>query len=330
MSKFIFTCGDVNGIGPEIVLKTLQRIHNKRSKDQFIFICPRNVFINTHRSLHIKFPFEIINKIEELSSSRISILALPDGKINAGIATKDSGKISFKALELSYKLLSKNLADAVVTAPISKFAINKAGYDFSGQTEMFANWTKSKNYLMTFLSENINAGLVTTHIPIKQVSKAINKTKISNALKIIIQTAKVDLGIEDVKIAVLGLNPHSGENGLLGKEEQEIIEPVLKLKEFKTIVEGPFPTDGFFAREKFKDFIFVLGMYHDQVLIPYKMIDKGLGVNFTAGLPIVRTSPDHGSAFDIAGKNIADDSSFYSAYQYAKKIVSNRNKYNSA
>lgn len=327
MKRFIFTCGDINGIGPEIVIKSLQRLYDKRINEQFIFICPLNVFIKYYQSTYSGFPFQVVEKKEISNNSEmILIYGLPEVKMNVGKPTKQSGRTAFQSLRESFFLLNKRYADAVITAPISKYALKLAGIKFLGQTEMFAEWCEEKNFMMTFLSAKMNAGLMTIHLPLSRVASNINVSKIKTALGIIKRTATVDLGIKDPKVAVIGLNPHAGEDGLLGIEEIKFINPVLQREEYSSFVHGPYPPDAFFATKKYRDYDFILGMYHDQVLIPFKMMNFNTGVNYTAGLPIVRTSPDHGCAFDIAGNQLADESSIYSAYLYAKKIVQNRSK----
>ena len=191
---------------------------------------------------------------------------------------------------------------------------------------MYAEWSNVSNFVMMFLSKKMNAALATIHEPIINVPKLINLKNLKNKLNVIINSLVTDLGIKNPKIAVLGLNPHAGEEGLIGKEEQSILRPLLNLNEFSNYLSGPFSPDAFFANRLYKNYDLVLGMYHDQVLIPFKLINFGSGVNYTAGLPIVRTSPDHGTAFDIAGKSLANESSFLEAYKYAKKIVNNREK----
>ena len=189
---------------------------------------------------------------------------------------------------------------------------------------MFADWCREKKFVMTFLSRGLRVSLYSIHIPLKEVSKSLNSKDLKIKLDIILNMLKSDLGVSNPKIAVLGLNPHSGENGIIGIEEKKVIEPVLRMKIFKRQVEGPFSPDAFFANRKFKDFDLVFGLYHDQVLIPFKFINSGKGVNFSAGLPIIRTSPDHGVAYDIAGKGIADESSMVEAFNFAKLIFKNR------
>jgi 4-hydroxythreonine-4-phosphate dehydrogenase len=201
-----------------------------------------------------------------------------------------------------------------------------AGVKFPGQTEMFAKWSGSKDYVMTFLSNQINVALQTIHIPLKNVHKFLNKKKLESTINVLIRTLKRDLAIESPRIALLGLNPHAGENGLIGTEEEKIVKPLLKKYSRKFTIDGPFPADAFFAKRLFTNYNFVLGMYHDQVLVPFKYLNSGFGVNYTAGLTIVRTSPDHGVAYDIAGKNIADEKSMLQAVSYAEKIVNNRRR----
>ena len=191
---------------------------------------------------------------------------------------------------------------------------------------MFANWTRSSNYVMTFLSHQMNAALYTIHNPLKKIANLLNSKKLKETLNVVIHTLKTDLGLSDFKIAVLGLNPHAGENGIIGNEEKMLIQPVIKNYAKFIDIQGPFSPDAFFGNKSYKNFDMILGMYHDQILIPFKMINFGKGVNYTAGLPIVRTSPDHGVAYDIVEKYIADESSIIQAYKYARRIVKNRKK----
>ena len=201
-----------------------------------------------------------------------------------------------------------------------------AGINFSGQTEMFARWSNTKNYAMTFLSKKMCAALFTIHHPLKDISKLLTFKRLSTLVDVIINTLKFDLEILEPKIAVLGLNPHAGENGIIGREEIDIIRPVIKKYTKSVEIAGPFSSDAFFGSKAYKNYDMIIGMYHDQVLIPFKILNFGGGVNYTAGLPIVRTSPDHGVAYDIAGKFIADESSILQAFKYAKRIVNNRKK----
>lgn len=320
MGRFIFTCGDINGIGPEIVIKSLNRF-TKRTNDNFIFICPSNVFLNIAQKVKTDFDYDIIENISEFSKSKVAILNIGTFRQNVGKATKVSGEAAYRAIKLSSELLKQKKADAVVTAPISKDAINLTGINFHGHTEMYAKWSDTKDFVMMFLSNKLNSALITIHEPIKKVPKILNSKLLDAKLKVISKTLVTDLGIKSPKIAVLGLNPHAGENGVIGNEEENIIKPVIK--KYKNVF-GPFSSDAFFGNKNYFNYDIVVGMYHDQALIPFKLLNFSRGVNYTAGLPIVRTSPDHGTAFDIAGKGIADETSFYEAYKIARRIVKKR------
>lgn len=328
MNKIVFTCGDINGIGPEIALKALNKISSKNKKTQFILIIPRNVFQTTSQLVKPKFDYKVIYELESQRHALAQVLVFATRSSNQryGKPTVDSGKAAFQALKKSFELLRKKSADAVVTAPVSKTALNLAGVKYPGQTEMYADWCGVNNFVMTFLSTKLRVGLYSIHIPLKNVSNSLKSNHLKAKLEIIVNKLKNDLGIPKPKVAVLGLNPHAGENGIIGKEEKKIIEPVLKQKIFNGIVEGPFSSDAFFANRRFENFDLVFGLYHDQVLIPFKYINSGKGVNFSAGLPIIRTSPDHGVAYDIAGQGIADESSMIEAFKYAKIIMKNRRK----
>ena len=251
-------------------------------------------------------------------------------KQNIGKPTESSGQAAYEALQTSFQHLEKNFVDAVITAPVSKTALRMAGIKkYPGQTEMFADWCGVKNFVMTFLSKKLRVSLYSIHIPLKEVSKSLFLKEFIIKLEVLNNMLKFDLGLKNPKIAVLGLNPHAGEDGIIGDEEKEIIIPALKQKRIRSFIEGPFSSDAFFAKRKFEDYDMVFGLYHDQVLIPFKYINAGKGVNYTAGLPIIRTSPDHGVAYDIAGKGIADENSMVEAFNYAELILNNRKKLNS-
>jgi len=328
MNRFVITCGDINGIGPEIAVKSLNRLILRRKKTKYYFICPKNIFQKTIDQVKPEFDFEItsLNKATD-SSSKVSIIKLPYCSEMIGYPTKSSGLTSFQALQTSYSFLKSKTADAVITAPVSKTALNMAGIKFPGQTEMFAKWSGSKEFVMTFLSKQLNVALQTIHIPLKNVHKSLNQKELQATINVLVSTLKKDLAIKSPRIAVLGLNPHAGENGLIGTEEEKIVKPIIKKYLRKIVIDGPFPADAFFAKKLFANYDLVLGIYHDQVLIPFKYINSGFGVNYTAGLPIVRTSPDHGVAYDIAGKNIADEKSMLQAVNYAELIVNNRRRF---
>lgn len=324
MIRLVFTCGDINGIGPEICVKTIDRIFNPRRRE-IIFLCPKNVFLKTIRKESVKFSYQIIsqNSFEVIDKKKVTVIDIGNYRQNFGKPTKESGKASYSAIIDAVKLIKKGFADAIITAPISKTSFKLAGIKFSGHTELLAGLTKSKKFMMIFLSKKMICGLTTIHVPLKKVSSLITKNRLFESAKILIRTLQNDLGIKSPKIALLGLNPHAGENGNIGTEEKNVIVPAMKLLSGAN-VDGPFVPDAFYGNHNFKNYDAVLGIYHDQVLIPFKMFNFNLGVNFTAGLPIIRTSPDHGTAFDIAGKGVARPDSMIESVFWAEKIFTNR------
>lgn len=327
MIKAVFTCGDINGIGPEIALKVFQKILSERHKNQILFVCPVNVFEYYYKTTKSKFPFQLINNPKDFKQNILNVLPLPNTKIEFGKITKQAGKASYNSIKKSLELIKKKQADILITSPVSKEAINKANIDFSGHTELLAEFDENKNYLMTFLAGDLKASLLTIHKPIKEIPSLIKKEKIISAVELLFKSAQNDFNILNPKIAVLGLNPHAGENGLIGQEEIKIITPAIKQLKKNYFVDGPFVPDAFWGNKAYQNYDFILGMYHDQILIPFKLLNFNSGVNYTAGLSFVRTSPDHGTAFDIASKNLADPSSLMQSYNYAVKIFLNRKKY---
>ena len=324
MNRFVFTCGDINGIGPELIIKTLNKLHSLPDK-KFIVMIPYNIFESTADFIKPEFKYRVAKELYPDDNSQIVIIDLGNAKQKLGHITREAGKYSFKAIRTSYNILKNKYADAVITAPISKTAIHKYGINFPGHTEIYSSWCDVNDYVMMFLSKKMNAALVTIHEPIKKVPGLISKKLLKDIFTTVKNALESDLGILDAKLAVLGLNPHAGESGLIGKEEEKTIIPIIAKTEY---CKGPFSPDAFFANKLYKNFDCVIGMYHDQVLIPFKLMNFTSGVNYTAGLPIVRTSPDHGTAFDIAGKGIADETSMLEAFQYADLIVNNRRKVN--
>lgn len=324
MIRAVFTCGDVNGIGPEIAVKTFSRI--LKSKNKLLFVCPKNVFDFYYKLTNSTFRYKITNG-NSFSDSHLNLITLPNVKLEIGHPTKTSGKVAFNSIKKALSIIAKDCADVLVTAPISKEAFNTAKINFPGHTELLAKQEANSNYMMLFLSEKVKIGLVTIHLPISKVAGQIKTERIINAIDLLNCTAKRDLGISKPKIAVLGLNPHAGENGLIGDEEIKIIVPAIKSLQKKVNVSGPFVPDAFWGNKNFKKFDLILGMYHDQALIPFKLLNFNSGVNFTAGLKLIRTSPDHGTAYDIAGLNKADESSLYQSYKYAIKIYQNRKRF---
>ncbi len=327
MIRAVFTCGDVNGIGPEISLKVFNKIFSSKNNNKIIFICPKNVFEFYYKQLKLKFHFQFINDPKAVSNSCLNILPLQNTEIKPGKISAQAGRTSYNAIIKALELIKNNNADILITAPISKEAINKSGIIFSGHTELLAGYENTDDYLMMFLSNNIKSALLTIHKPIKIVPSLITAEKIISAVKLLHKTAIQDFGISNPSIAVLGLNPHAGENGLIGDEEINVINPSIEYLRKKYLVEGSFVPDAFWGNKSYKNYDIILGMYHDQLLIPFKLLHFNSGVNFTAGLKLIRTSPDHGTAFNIAGKNIADASSLFESYKYAIKIFNNRKKY---
>lgn len=326
MNTFIFTCGDINGIGPELVIKTLNKVA-KKSKGKFLFICPENIFFNEIKNHKANFTYDVVNSTDYFSDFPVTIINIGNFKRLLGVPTKLSGKASYEAIELAYKIRVNSNEKAIITAPISKTALSYANIKYPGHTEMLADWYGVKNYAMLFLSKSINAALLTIHQPIKNVPGLINKKLLENKFSLILGTLRKDFKIKSPKIAVLGLNPHAGENGLIGDEENNIILPFLKKFSKRKYFFGPYSPDAFFGMKMYLKYDMVVGMYHDQILNPFKLLNFNRGVNYTAGLPIVRTSPDHGTAFDIAGKGIADESSMVEAFKYAEMILANRSFY---
>jgi 4-hydroxythreonine-4-phosphate dehydrogenase len=320
------TIGDFNGVGPEVVLKAIS--HPTVSKlCTPLLVGPLSVFEETAKRLKIKSTL-IKASLPLLKFSGIPVLDVGDGigaDIQYGIPTKASGRSAGVALERAVELCLQDKADVIVTAPISKEALNLAGYNFPGQTEMIALLSHSQRVVMMLVSDTMRIGLVTIHTALKNVANQISKEKIIEKICIINESLKKDFRIKKPLLAVLALNPHIGEKGLIGTEDDEIVSPAIV--ESRTIgisVEGPFSADAFFGNHLYQSYDAVVAMYHDQGLIPLKMSSFEKGVNFSAGLKIIRTSPDHGTAYDIAGKNKANISSMLEAIKLAIIISKNR------
>jgi 4-hydroxythreonine-4-phosphate dehydrogenase len=321
------TIGDFNGIGPEIALKaTIQPLVKKICTP--LLIGPIRVFERTARQLKLK-PKLAKATIPILQRSIIPVIDIGEGieaDIQYGIPTKSSGKSAGVALEHAVELCLQCKVAAMVTAPVSKEALNLAGYNFPGQTEMIALLSHSQRVAMFLISKTMRVGLITIHTGLKNIAAQISKEKIIEKISIIDESLKKDFRLKKPRLAILGLNPHIGENGLIGTEENEIIYPAIAESQAVGILaEGPFSADAFFGKHEYKNFDAVIAMYHDQGLIPLKMSSFGKGINFSAGLKIIRTSPDHGTAYDIAGKNKANLSSMLEAIKLAVQISKNRN-----
>lgn len=326
MDNFIFTCGDINGIGPEISIKAINMLFSEQNY-KLTLVIPKNVFEYYKGQIPIKFPYNFSDSFSncDINNGIVSILEIGDSELKIGKNTENSGLSSYYAILKAYELIKNKFGSAIITSPISKEAWQMGGIKFTGHTELLANLTDVNNYAMMFLSKGFKALLTTIHIPINSISSNLSIQKIINTVLQAHSTLEFDLKIINPRIAVLGLNPHAGENGQLGNEEIDFIIPAIEiLKEQGINVEGPFVPDAFFGTKTHNKFDITVGMYHDQVLIPFKLLSFDEGVNFTAGLPIIRTSPDHGTAFDIARKLVANPNSLIQSFKWARQIVKNR------
>jgi len=319
------TIGDFNGIGPEIALKAASHPVIRKLCTPLL-VGPLNVFEHVRSDLKLKVKLEK-SALPLIKSSITPVFDTGDGiwaDVQYGKVTKTAGKNAGVAIERSVELCLKVQAGAMVTAPVSKEALNLAGYNFPGQTEMIALLSRSQRVAMMLVSHSMRVGLVTIHVGIKSVTEHLSKDKIVEKIHIVHESLKKDFQIKKPRIAVLALNPHAGEKGLMGTEDDELVVPaVQEAKSIGINVQGPFPADAFFGKQSHKGFDAVVAMYHDQGLIPLKMSSFGKGVNFSAGLNIVRTSPDHGTAYDIAGKGVANVSSMMEAIKLAVAVSSN-------
>jgi 4-hydroxythreonine-4-phosphate dehydrogenase len=328
--KIAISMGDFNGIGPEIILKSLRSPGIQKICVPMI-VGSIDVFEYYAKRIRQRIHFKEIDSIPDKSSAQnIHVFHLRKFQtpiIKPGIISREAGDYAGEAIEVAVELCKQKVIDGMVTAPISKEALHLAGYRFAGQTEMLAKICKTDKVIMMLVANNLRVGLTTIHLALNKVTKSLSKELIAGRLSLIHSSLRKDFGIRNPKIAVLGLNPHAGENGAMGNEEIEIIEPAIRVaKRNRVHVDGPFPADGFFGMHSYKNYDAVLAMYHDQGLIPLKMMGFNIGVNYTAGLPIVRTSPDHGTAFDIAGKGIADPSSMIETIRLAVQIIKNRKR----
>lgn len=318
--------GDLNGIGPELVIKTFTDVRVLDHCTPVIF--GSNKVINFYRKASTEqiFNYQIIKDLNRIVHKQINLFNCWEEEvaINPGMLTETGGKYAVLSLTSAALALKENKIQGLVTAPIHKSNTQSADFNFTGHTPFLKKFFGVNDAVMLMVSDNFRVGLVTEHVPVKDIAQYITREGILSKLSIINQTLIKDFGIDKPRIAVLGLNPHAGDEGLIGKEEESIIKPAVKEAKNNYLVMGPFSADAFFARGHHQKFDAVLAMYHDQGLIPFKSLAANEGVNYTAGLPVVRTSPDHGTAFDIAGKNQADHSSFLAAIYKCKDIIDNR------
>jgi len=325
--KVGITLGDMNGIGPEIIIKALADNRILQSFTPVIY--GSNRVINFYQKLLKGEDLKIqgVKTAENCVHKRVNLISITkeDIKVEPGEVTKFAGKLAFQSLEAAVSDLASNKVDVLVTSPINKKNIQSEKFKFPGHTEYLAKYSNVEDALMLMCADDLRVGVVTGHIPLNEVSEKINQDIILKKIAAIQKSLQTDFSISKPKIAVLGLNPHAGDEGLLGKEEIETIIPAIEsAKESGILAVGPFPADGFFGSGAWKKYDAVLAMYHDQGLVPFKTIAGEYGVNFTAGLPIVRTSPAHGTAYDIAGKDMASELSFRQALYLACDVYSRR------
>lgn len=312
--------GDFNGIGPEVILKSLQNFSGEATPLLLGHLKPFRFYAD---KIGITPQFNLIKNPAEAVDGKLNVMHVHDEEpqIHPGKLSAEAGELSMKAVEAGIRLCLDKKASALVTAPISKEAISLAGYNVPGHTEFLAQKTGTDFVLMMLVSGNLRVALTTTHIPVRNISKEITKEKIQRSLRALHKSLKDDFFVNHPKIAVFGLNPHAGDGGVIGTEEIEIIKPAIKeLSNEIDGISGPYAADGFFGQKMHKEFDGILAMYHDQGLAPFKALSFGSGVNFTAGLPIIRTSPDHGTAFSISGNNMANHQSFTEAFELALKM----------
>ena len=324
------TTGDLNGIGTEVIIKTF--CDNRMLELCTPVIFSSNKVINFYRKIvneHV-FNFSSTKDLTKLNPKQVNIFNCWDEEvpIQPGVLTDAGGKYAIRSLMVAAQCLKDGQLDAIVTAPIHKSNTNIPDFPYTGHTPFFKDKFGAKDVLMLLYNNNLRVALATEHIPISKVPAAITKELLLSKLAILKDTLIKDFGIDKPKIAVLGLNPHAGDEGQIGTEEQTVIKPAIDLlKQSGNLVFGPYSADAFFARTSYTQFDAVLAMYHDQGLVAFKTIAQGEGVNYTAGLSVIRTSPDHGTAFDIAGKNIADPSSFREAVYQCLDLLNQRGIY---
>jgi 4-hydroxythreonine-4-phosphate dehydrogenase len=324
-----FSIGDLNGIGGELILKIIKERELLKSFTPIIYASGKVInFLNDHFKYLINF--NEINHVGQALPYEINVLNVwtEDIEIKFGEPTKESGKYAVLSLQSSVKDLKLNLIDVLVTLPINKHNIQSKKFNFPGHTDYISNVLNGES-LMFMVSKELKVGLLTDHVPINKVSSLINESLISKKINIIINSLRMDFGISNPKVAVLGVNPHTGDNGVIGIEDDTIIRPAIdNLKKSGNLIFGPYSADSFFGSKKYQNYDAIIASYHDQGLIPFKTLTFGKGVNFTAGLDRIRTSPDHGTAYEIAGKGIANLESFEEAILTAIMIYRNRKSNN--
>ncbi len=328
--KIGITIGDINGIGPEVLIKAI-------SDPRITDICTPVIYasakvLSYHRNIAKvdNFRYKVAMSGQRVIPGHINLVNCwtENVSINIGQISEEGGKYAKISLDSALYDLKEGHIDALVTAPINKKAMSLIDFGFMGHTDYLENFAESKDSMMIMIKDDLRVAMLTHHIPLKDVASNVTKESVLHAIKNLNTTLKRDFNKEKPLIAVLGLNPHAGDEGVIGTEELEFIRPaILEAKEKGIFVNGPFPPDSFWGTYNFKKYDAILSMYHDQGLIPYKLLSFGKGVNYTAGLPFIRTSPDHGTGFDIVGKNVANPESFLNAIYEAIDLARNRMEY---
>jgi 4-hydroxythreonine-4-phosphate dehydrogenase len=326
--KLGISIGDLNGIGGEIVLKTFDDSRMLDFCTPVIFASMKTLsFLKKHFNLSLNF--QGIEKASEALEGKINVVNVwkENVPISFGAEDPEIGNYAFKSLEAATAALKNDEIDVLVTAPINKNTIQSEAFQFPGHTDYLAKELGGDS-LMFMITDDLKIGLLTDHVPLKDITEKITPELIEKKIAVIQKTLQQDFRISKPKIAVLGINPHSGDNGLIGKEDEDVLKPILKkIRDKGSLVYGPYAADSFFGSKNHMNFDAIIASYHDQGLIPFKTLSFGEGVNFTAGLSKVRTSPDHGTAFDIAGKDCANINSFKEAVFKAIEIYNTRKEY---
>ena len=324
------SCGDLNGIGIELIIKTFSDIRILEQCTPVVFASGKAINFYRKSVPEINFNYQNIKDFNRLNTRQVNLFNCWEEEvmINPGQLTATGGKYAVLSLQTAASALKQKQIDGLVTAPVHKKNIQSAEFNFTGHTPYLKNIFEVNDVVMMLYAGNFRVALITEHIPVSDIVKNITKEIIVSKLTIIHKSLQKDFGIDKPRIAVLGLNPHAGDEGLVGNEEETIIKPAIReAKNNNILAVGPYSADAFFARRHYEKFDAVLAMYHDQGLIPFKALASGEGVNYTAGLPAIRTSPDHGVAFDIAGKDKADASSFIAAIFECIDIINRRAAY---
>ncbi|MEM9836423.1 MAG: 4-hydroxythreonine-4-phosphate dehydrogenase PdxA [Bacteroidota bacterium] len=321
--------GDPNGIGPEVIIKSLQHEGVAKLLTPVIYASAK-MMSASKRSLDLDFRFRVAEDEEDIQHGQVNLIECWEEPLELalGQSTSVGGRAALLSLEESVAALKSKKIDALTTGPINKANMPKEDFPFPGHTEFLTTRLEAEGSLMFLVNDELRVGLVTNHVPVAEVAGNINQKAILAKLVTMDKTLRRDFAIEKPMIAVLALNPHAGDNGVIGDEDDKIIRPaILEAKKKGMLVVGPYPADGFFGSGKHTKVDAILAMYHDQGLVPFKALSFGQGVNYTGGLPAIRTSPDHGTAYDIAGQGIADHHSFQRALFLAQSAVLNRQRY---